>query len=152
MQIFAFRILLDYIVCMKKREQLIKSLKEAGCKLTSTRLSMLEVFSRAGKPISTESILSKTKDIDVATVYRNLISLQKVGLIRRVELHKNADYYELHTSHHHHIICRSCGIFEDFKLCHIRDISKKTLLHSTKFSSISDHSLEFYGMCKVCAK
>lgn len=137
---------------MKKRDQLIKSLKVAGCKLTPTRLSMLEVLSRAGKPISTQFILSKTKNIDVATVYRNLISLQKVGLIRKITLHKNTDYYELHTNHHHHIICRSCGVFEDFELCHLRDMSKKTLQHSTKFSSISDHSLEFYGICKLCTK
>lgn len=137
---------------MIKNEELIRKLRDAGCKSTPTRVVLLKIFSKAHKPITTTSLLAKIKGVDTATIYRNLISLQKIGLIRKVDLQKKDEYYELNMVHHHHIICRECGVFEDFKLCHIDAITKKTLNKSTKFRSITDHSLEFYGICNTCVK
>lgn len=135
---------------MIDKEELAEILKAAGCKSTSTRLLILEVFSKASRPISVEFLLSKVKGVDTATVYRNIISLQKVGVIRKIDFRNNTDHYELSTTHHHHIICKACGIFEDFNACQIDTIRKNTLRNSRKFISITDHSLDFYGMCKRC--
>lgn len=137
---------------MNRKEIFTQSLKKAGHKVTPSRLLLLGVFAEVPRPISIEYILSKTKGIDAATIYRNVSHLQKTGIIRKVELQKKLDFYELATSHHHHIICRTCGTYEDIDSCGIENIMKKTLQNSKKFVTIQDHFLDFYGACNKCVK
>jgi Fe2+ or Zn2+ uptake regulation protein len=131
------------------------SLKKAGFKVTPTREEILKLFSTHNcSPISAEDILLKLKKekIDRATIYRNLQSFEKAGIIKKVSLQQKADYYELANHHHHHIICKTCGDIEGFKNCNLDSLKKTVLKNSKAFGSITDHSLEFFGECDNCRK
>lgn len=129
-----------------------KILKENDFKCTPSRLKIIDIFLKNDKPISAEYIYSKLKnDIDEATVYRTLSSFEKRGILRRVDLRKNSIHFELNDHHHHHIVCTNCGGVEDFE--ENKEIEKllvKVVQSSNKFKSITEHSLELFGLCKGC--
>lgn len=129
-------------------------LKAESLKVTPTRLAILNVFSVDCKPINALYIFEKlqSKRINLVTIYRTLTSFESVGILKRVNLHKESIYYELGDQHHHHIICTDCGTVESFDKCDIGGLSNKILNKSSKFQKINKHSLEFFGICKLCAK
>lgn len=129
-----------------------KILKDATFKVTRPRLAVLKTFSADCKPLNAEDIFRITKDtIDQVTIYRILKAFEEKGIIRKVDLRQVSAFYEL-NNHHHHITCKDCGIIENFELCKINSLSKKVLKSSTKFNTITDHSLEFFGLCKSCGR
>jgi ABC-2 type transport system ATP-binding protein len=57
-------------------------------------------------------------------------------------------YY--YSDHHHHIICNNCNKLVDVK---IKEVTlNKKLLHKLGFAKVTDHSLEFFGICRSCSK
>ena len=132
-----------------------KILRDVKIKCTEPRLAVVALLADKHLPLSVQDIyngLSKKNDIDLVTVYRTLASFEKAGLIKRVDLHKDAVLYELANDHHHHIVCTKCGTTEDFEICDAQDITKKVLNKSSKFADVQQHSFELFGTCKVCAK
>ena len=143
---------------MKSENQKInnqKMLRDAKLKCTIPRLAVIALLAEKHTPISVQAIhdaLMKKDSIDLVTVYRTLASFEKAGLVKRVDLRKDTILYELANDHHHHLVCTNCGTTEDFVVCDVEDITKKVLNKSSKFSTIQQHSLELFGICKVCAK
>lgn len=128
-------------------------LKHSKLKITPARVSILEVFNATPKPLTADMIAQKikTEKINLVTIYRTIESLLKFKIISRVDLRQDSVYYELaHMHHHHHLVCRNCGLVEDFELCSIKSLEAKILGQSKKFKSITEHSLELFGICKVC--
>lgn len=128
-------------MCMKK------------LRMTPARKAITELFSKGCAPMSAEGIKKILgKKFDQVTIYRTLHSFEREGLLRRVDLRKDAVYYELADHHHHHIVCTDCGATEHFSECAIGPISQKIVEQSKKFSTIVDHSFELFGRCRKCAK
>lgn len=137
------------------KDNLSAVLRDAKLKVTSTRLQVLEIFSLClCKPVNAEYVHQKLKrgGVDLVTIYRTLGTFEKAGVIRKVDLRKESDYYELAKNHHHHIVCTSCGKTEQFEACDINKISSKILQKSPLFATASLHSFELFGTCKSCAK
>lgn len=131
-------------------------LKQNGLKVTSTRVWMLKLFKDSHAPLNAEKLHKKMADrgADLATIYRNLETFLEKNLIRKVDLGGNFTSYELSENHHHHIVCKKCGLVEDFNLypnkCVIDRISKKILRSSSYFDRIMEHSFELFGVCRKC--
>lgn len=126
--------------------------KKVGLKNTPARILILETFSDKCQPLKAEDVFKKLKkkNIDLVTIYRTLTSFEKAGILRKVDLHKDSQYYELAEHHHHHIICGKCGFVEELVGCDIKKLASKLVLKSSNFKIIKDHSLEFFGVCKRC--
>jgi len=127
-------------------------LKKNNLKITSTRLAVLEIFSKNDKPISADFIHNKLKEkINEVTIYRTLASFEKSGILRRVDLRRDSVCFELNNNHHHHIVCIKCGFIEDFQENkEIGQLLDNIIKKSMKFKSIKEHSLELFGICRVC--
>lgn len=135
-------------------ESLAALLRESGRKATPGRLLLLGVLANANHPLSTHEITTQLKErLNQATVYRALLSLTGVGIVKRVNMQHLHAHYELISkeTHHHHIICKHCGLVEDVERCDTTHLEKLLLKKSKKFTTIHDHSLEFFGFCKKCA-
>ncbi len=136
-------------------EHIQSILKTCGVKVTKQRIALLQIFNEGCKPISAEDIftaLRKKVDIDLATVYRNLLTLEQNGVIQRVDLRTGSQLYELKGHHHHHVVCTECGTTEHFDICIADTVTKKVLASSKKFKNITDHALELFGVCSKCTK
>ena len=123
-------------------------------KVTSARLAVINILLDAKSPLLLGDIIKKSKGHSAASVYRTLDLLVTKGILHVINTGNPTVAYELMHGkrHHHHMICTGCGILEDVKDCSIKDTSLKMLANSEKFSSLSHHSLEFFGMCNSCSK
>lgn len=129
----------------------IKALKDAGFKVTSSRREIVDVLAHARAPISADEIYLKVKaSVDRATVYRSLDLLERGGYISRFTF-QNKHVYELSSHHSHYLICKSCDRVERIKSCTISDIEKASLRASKRFSSIDHHTLQLTGTCSSCS-
>jgi len=98
----------------KKLEDL---LRERGLKVTSKRLTLLNVIARKSSAIARTEIQKKTESFDRVTLYRTLNALIKGGIIHIAHKSSNEVYYAMckhhcnhkHHNHNHiHFKCNSC--------------------------------------------
>lgn len=136
------------------KENFNKILRNAQLRSTAPRLMVLKALSQIKKPETAQELHKKMKKsgMDLVTLYRTLSSFEESGILKRIDLRKDAIYYELNDEHHHHIVCTNCNKLEDFKNSEIEKVLSKIMKDSTKFKNIIDHSLELFGICTVCAK
>lgn len=103
-------------------------------------------------PQTVEELVRNGKgEFDTATAYRMLEAFAAAGLARRVVLTHDRALYEAAGVHHHHAICRVCGRIVDVEACLPRTLDER-VREAAGFACIDDHTLEFLGVCRPCAK
>ncbi|MDP1624839.1 MAG: Fur family transcriptional regulator [bacterium] len=134
-----------------KTHAIADMLRETGTKATKARIGLVAALVAERYPLSIKEISRKVKVPNQSTLYRSLRSLVEAGIVREVHLGPDAVRYEMSVGrhHHHHIVCTSCGTVEDIDTCAIEGAVAG--IKSKRFSVITDHSLEFFGICKSCA-
>lgn len=130
-----------------------KILHAAGYKATPSRIKVLSVLEKQGRPLSPHGVINKIgKTIDQATIYRILKAFKHAGIIRQVDFRHNHPHYELaDLVDHHHLICTACGLSEEILGCEVDSMRRTVLRRARHFGEIREHSLEFYGLCTACA-
>lgn len=130
-------------------------LKNAGMKVTKARLAVCDILRATQKPLAIQDVLKNLgrQSVNQATVYRILEAFASAGLVRRVDLQHDHAHYELvdSTRDHHHVICTSCARVEDVEVDD-EALLRSVLKQSKRFTSMSHHALEFYGLCVQCGK
>ncbi len=128
----------------------------AKLKVTKARMHILEALSHFDRPISIKELSATPllKEHNIVTLYRTLETLATARLVRKVSFGAagaTESLYETNVGrpHHHHIVCTSCGMMEDIDAC--AHIPSPRTLAIKGFAKITDHSLEFFGLCKKCA-
>tara|TARA_B100002051_G_scaffold123050_1_gene117211 strand:+ start:7664 stop:8071 length:408 start_codon:yes stop_codon:yes gene_type:complete len=86
----------------------------------------------------------------LATVYRNLRSLQMRGLVRCRHLPNGEALFAPVERDRHHLTCVDCGLTKPLDHCPIHniDIPKDT----RQDFDLLFHTLEFFGVCSSCRK
>ncbi|MDP2630167.1 MAG: Fur family transcriptional regulator [Candidatus Uhrbacteria bacterium] len=132
-----------------------ETLRERGLKATPERKEILAVLHKQKHPLTIQEIHSSLRDSSTnqATVYRAMARLVEVGVVRCVDFLHGHKHYELtDAKDHHHLICTKCGIVEDIQGCIAQKSAKAALQTSTRFSRVTGHSFELFGLCKKCDK
>jgi Fe2+ or Zn2+ uptake regulation protein len=106
---------------------------------------IVKLLERNKKPTTVVEILQKIP-ANKTTIYRELASFVKDGLINEIEFGDGKKRYEIVTDHHHHLICKYCGNVEDI------EINEKILFNSLEETNfkVENHSIEFFGKCINC--
>ena len=129
----------------------LKSLKQAGLKLTSTRRALLRILLQEHGPFSIEELQHKLDDsCDIVTIYRNMTAFLEQGMVAACDFGDGLMRYEWQDpnhQHHHHIICQNCRQVEELELCVVEELEK--LISKRGYAQVS-HRLEFYGICQNC--
>jgi Fur family ferric uptake transcriptional regulator len=130
------------------------SIRSTRLRATKQRIAILDALKSGKKPLSIKAIVTLLgKQADQVTVYRTLELFRRAGLVTRLEFRDNRAYYEYKDSHdHHHIVCVECRTMEDVFGCEYEAFAKGALRQSKKFSRITDHSFELFGICKSCSR
>lgn len=138
----------DALMTMKAAGTKGKTLRD-----TPIRRKVMAVFDGATEPLAAKAVAAKIPGADTVTVYRTIEALLDAGSIVRVDLGGRAALYEsLGKSHHHHIVCTSCGAIEGFDRCGLDELARETVARSKAFASVTRHSFELFGICKPCSK
>jgi Fe2+ or Zn2+ uptake regulation protein len=136
---------------MDNIEQIIKN---SGEKVTEQRKAILQALLEVKRPITADEVyecLINSIKVGRTTIYRTLELFEKKKLIRRVIFNDGIIRYESNfLSHHHHLICISCGKITPLDGCFIAPI-EGAILKGSGFL-VTDHYLELYGYCAKCQK
>tara|TARA_B100000700_G_scaffold331081_1_gene461281 strand:- start:9765 stop:10169 length:405 start_codon:yes stop_codon:yes gene_type:complete len=93
-------------------------------------------------------LINASFNIGLTTVYRNLRTLQKRGVVRCRNLPNGEALYSPVDRDHHHLTCVDCGSTHVLKSCPIKNI-KLPKDQENNFQLLF-HTLEFFGICKDC--
>ena len=120
----------------KRQQQLLNELKKCSDELSGQQLHR--------QLHNTEKVMGLT------TVYRNLQTLVKQGLIRSRHLPNGEVLYAPVERDIHHLTCVSCGETTRLQGCPVKtiDLSKNTF---DKFELLF-HTLEYFGLCQNCSQ
>lgn len=136
-----------------------KTLRKNNIKLTTSRKAIVEVFEDNSKHLSAEDVheflKKRNQKAGIATVYRNLDLLTRIGILHRVNFGDGKDHFEMTHKpiHHHHLVCNKCGKVIDYSevmgesefVSHL----EKELSKRYEFK-IESHQIYFYGLCNKC--
>ena len=133
--------------------------------MTAARHAVLDALSARGEHLTAEEVFKAARglypNLGLATVYRTLELLTRIGLVSKFDTGDDRARYEFADpagtkGHHHHLVCTSCRKIVDYK-----DFIKEEteLLRRTEEGlakkygfRINSHIIQFYGLCKDCAR
>lgn len=87
----------------------------------------------------------------LATMYRTLRTMVDAGELDVLHAPGGDAIYRLcdSQSHHHHLVCRSCGAAVEIESRAIEEWVRKTARRH-RFKAVI-HTAELYGLCSTCA-
>ena len=86
-------------------------------------------------------------DLGIATVYRNLKTLQSQGLIRKLNVGEATNRYDADTSNHYHFLCECCGGVSD-----IYAPEMDIIFRNSGGAVVKNFEVYGYGVCSRCSK
>lgn len=98
-----------------------------------------------------EALRASGSETGLATIYRNLQQLADVGEVDTLRNDTGETLYrrcEVET-HHHHLVCRSCGRTEDITGPSIEQWAEEKA-RERGYTNLA-HTLELFGDCSDCA-
>jgi Fur family transcriptional regulator, ferric uptake regulator len=131
-------------------------LRRESRKITGPRAAILEILRHHAHPLTNKEIFSKLPEgeCDLATVYRAVQMLEKLGMVKRFDFGDGAARYELvaegDDGHHHHLICTRCAEVVEIEECFPAEIERR-IANQNGFQTVT-HRLEFFGVCPACQK
>ncbi|WP_455257577.1 Fur family transcriptional regulator [Peptoniphilus asaccharolyticus] len=127
-----------------------KLLIEHGFRATKARMEILNILNDSSVPLSAEELISKiNRDIvSGSSVYRILSELEKPGILKKTLRQNGLNYYTLHDSHEHYIVCSKCGKVVQLEHCPISSY-EDNIANTTGFK-VTGHILELKGICPNC--
>ncbi|NDJ27341.1 peroxide-responsive transcriptional repressor PerR [Campylobacter sp. MIT 19-121] len=96
--------------------ELVQLLKNHDLKATPQRLCVLKILKRHEHPNIDElykQVREEYPSISLATVYKNLNTLQEQGLVVEVNVPNQKTYYDIYEEPHIHLVCSRCGHIDD---------------------------------------
>lgn len=135
---------------------IVERLAEHGLRYTTRRRQLVTVLRCADRPVTLGELLHLASGMPQSSAYRNLALLEESGVVRRL-VHAGVDvHFELAEGligHHHHLVCGSCGIVEDFTLPaeveQALDRAFDSIAETTRFEALR-HAVDVYGRCSIC--
>jgi len=98
----------------------IAALRAGGLRVSAARRVVLEALFAAEGPATAEELASglngRLPVSDLASMYRNLETLEELGLVRHVHFGHGAGRYVLNTGparHRGYVACHRCGAFSE---------------------------------------
>ncbi len=121
---------------------------------TSQRRAILRALETASGPLTPQNVLERARQshesLGLATVYRNLSSLEREKKVVAVYLPGESVRYELaeRDAHHHYFCCGACEeVFELSTPCPVAVLEGVTLPGGFQ---VRNHELTLYGLCPNC--
>lgn len=105
--------------------------------------------------ISAQTLYATLRDentgIGLATVYRTLSGMATQGEADSLQSPDGESLYRacVTPGHHHHLICRSCGLTVEIEATDVEEWARRTAEHHG-FSE-AEHIVDIFGLCASCA-
>jgi len=106
--------------------------------------------------VSAQALHARLRDentgIGLATVYRALAGLAAEGSADSLQSPEGESLYRACTSpgHHHHLICRSCGLTVEIEATPVEQWAQSTA--AAHGFSEAEHVVDIFGLCRSCQR
>ncbi len=131
----------------------VTALRDRGLRVSSARRLLLESLYAADSPVSAERIAGgldgRFPISDLASVYRNLETLEALGLVRHVHLGHSPGLYAPAGEEREYLLCESCHSLrtvQSTELEGIRELIREKLGFRARFTHFP-----IVGLCPGCA-
>lgn len=127
-----------------------------GVRITSQRLSVLQILEEAGEHLDAEAINTLARErglrLSLATIYRTLNVLKELDLVEQryfARDHKREYYEPADAPEHYHFTCLGCGRVVEVRTPRIRQAKEEL---SRESALVFTHTCVcFEGYCGDCA-
>ena len=129
-------------------------LRRKSHKITGPRAAILEILRSHPHPLTNKEIWAALPkgQCDLATIYRSMHLLEKMGMVKRFDFGDGASRFELvgedDDGHHHHLVCTKCTRVVEIEECFPVEIERR-IAGANGFKAVT-HRLEFFGLCPDC--
>ena len=134
-------------------EEACELLRARGLRLSSARRLVLEALVAAGRPVRAEEIAGglagRLPRSDLASVYRNLETLEAHGLVRHLHLGHGPGLYALAGEQRELLLCESCFRYIAVEP-DVLDGVRGALAEATGWQARFSH-FPLTGLCPDCA-
>lgn len=129
----------------------VGALREAGLRVTAARRQLLEVLWASSEPLGAEALSDRIgAGSDVASVYRNLEALERLGLVRHTHIgHGPGLYARTGLGAPEYLVCDGCGeqlAVDPAELDGVRALVRERFGYRARF----DH-FPIAGLCPRCS-
>jgi Fe2+ or Zn2+ uptake regulation protein len=129
--------------------QAVRALRERGLRLSTSRRLVLKALFAADEPVAAEQ-LARALQLELTSVYRNLETLERHGLVRHVHLGHGAGLYALvGRGEREYLYCDRCGsvrTVEPRELDAIRRRISARFGYEARFTHFA-----LVGLCRECS-
>ena len=141
------------IGAMGDPEPLLVSLDRAGYRLTTPRRAVAQLVADQVGHFSAADLVREARGrhlgIGRATIFRTLEVLSELGVVERLDLPSGEHaYIGCAPTHHHHVVCSSCGRAAEIPDAGLRTVVRE-VARRTGFR-VEEHRLELFGLCPAC--
>jgi len=138
---------------MNATAPLLDAFDQAGYRLTGPRRAVAELVAAREGHFTAADIEADARagrpGIGRATVFRALEVLLELGVVERIDLPTGEHaYVTCEPSHHHHVVCSSCGRATDIDDAGLRAVVDQ--IERRTGYRVERHRLELYGRCPAC--
>jgi Fur family ferric uptake transcriptional regulator len=135
-------------------EAALAALRERGLRVSAARRLVLEALFAAGEPLTVEQIADglggRLPASDPASAYRNLETLEQIGLVRHFHAGHGPGLYALAgASEREYVVCERCHdrrAFDPSELDEVRDLIRERFGWEASFAHFP-----IVGRCPRCA-
>lgn len=138
---------------MVAAERIARDLRGRGLRLTRQRRVILEALQNTKAHPDAYTLFRDVKRVlprvSLATVYRTLSVLTKMGFVREVESSGPFARFDGRLDPHGHITCSACGRIADVELPDISEIPARAMVDGP--FKVTGCRVELTGLCASCA-
>ena len=133
-------------------EAATEAMRERGLRITSARRLVVEALHDAGRPVTAEELASgmygRFPRADLASVYRNLETLEDAGLVQHMHLGHGPGLYAPAGSANEYVACERCGRSEAVPAASLDDL--RAAVRAAVGYEASFAHFPLMGLCPVC--
>jgi Fe2+ or Zn2+ uptake regulation protein len=132
------------------------ALRDAGHRSGGASEAVIELLAREGRALTAQEIIdrarSSTRPVAPASVYRALVTLADLRLVRGLDLGQGVASWELVLpagEHHHWVVCTGCGTTESFSDARLENALAE--VEAGVAFDVFSHDVVLHGLCPPCA-
>ena len=138
---------------MSSAALLLDPLTRAGLRVTEPRRLVAGLIATRSGHFTAADLAADARRrrvaIGRATIFRTLDVFVRLGGVERIDLPTGDHaYVRCEPSHHHHVVCSTCGRTDEVDGCDLQAVVRE-VAERTGYR-VDGHRLELYGICSDC--
>jgi Fur family transcriptional regulator, ferric uptake regulator len=132
-------------------EAALELVRGQGLRVTTTRRLLLAELYTVEGPLSAEELCGRVLGADLASVYRNLETLESIGVVRHVHLGHGPGLYTLVAASGdvEYVTCERCGAYEAVDPARL-DRARTQIEREVGYRARFTH-FPIVGLCPACS-